>query len=150
MIAADDRLPLARTASGGEATSLVTSSEGGIVLTHEQIEEVRTLGFVVLPAALRGQQLGQLIAEVDAAIAAAGPRDTSEGGISGHYVPAGERPLSAQLIERFAPLAAELLDRDVFPVAPHEILFFAEAWWHTDLGPDVPALKVAVYLETLD
>jgi Phytanoyl-CoA dioxygenase (PhyH) len=38
----------------------------------------------------------------------------------------------------------------VFPVAAFEVLFFAEAWWHVDVGPDVPALKVAAYLETLD
>lgn len=103
-----------------------------------------------MPAALDGQALGALIEEVDAAIAAAGPRDTEGGGITGHYVPAGDRPVSMQLIERFQPLAEQLLGREVFPVAAHEILFFAEAWWHTDLGPDLPVVKAAVYLETLD
>jgi hypothetical protein len=58
--------------------------------------------------------------------------------------------VSAELVRRFQPLAEQLLQRETFPVAAHEILFFAEAWWHVDVGPDVPALKVAVYLETLD
>jgi hypothetical protein len=93
---------------------------------------------VVLPAALDGRALGELIEEVDAAIAAAGPRDTEGGGITGHYVPAGDRPMSAQLIARFRPLAEQLLGREVFPVAAHEIQFFAEAWWHTDLGRSSP------------
>jgi hypothetical protein len=120
------------------------------VLTQEQIDHFRTLGFLVLPAALDGHALGGLIEEVDAAIAGAGPPDTEGGGITGHYVPAGDRPVSARLIRRFHPIAEQLLGRDAFPAAAHEIMFFAEKGWHTDLGPDVPALKVAVYLETLD
>lgn len=120
------------------------------MLTQEQIEQFRTLGFLVLPAALDGDALGGLIEEVDAAIAAAGPRHTEGGGITGHFVPAGDRPVSARLIRRFQPLAEQLLEREAFPAAAHEIMYFAEAWWHVDLGPDVPALKVAVYLETLD
>jgi hypothetical protein len=120
------------------------------VLTQEQIEQFRTHGFLVVPAALDGDALGGLIEEVDAAIAAAGPRHTEGGGITGHVVPAGDRPVSARLIRRFQPLAEQLLEREAFPAAAHEIMYFAEAWWHVDLGPDVPALKVAVYLETLD
>jgi Phytanoyl-CoA dioxygenase (PhyH) len=120
------------------------------VLTQEQIDRFRTFGFIVLPAALDGEALGGLIEEVDTAIAAAGPRDTEGGGITGHYVPAGDRPMSAGLVRRFQPAAEQLLEREAFPAAAHEILLFAEAWWHVDLGPDVPALKVAVYLETLD
>jgi hypothetical protein len=120
------------------------------VLTQEQIDHFRTFGFLVLPAALDGDALGGLIEEVDAAIAAAGRHDTEGGGITGHYVPAGERPASARLVRRFHPIAEQLLARDCFPAAAHEILFFAEKGWHVDLGPDVPALKVAVYLETLD
>jgi hypothetical protein len=120
------------------------------VQTQEQTDYFRTLGFVVLPAALDGAALGALTEEVDAAIAAAGPRDTEGGGITGHYVPAGDRPVSAGLARRFQPLAEQLLGREAFPAAAREILFFAEKGWHVDLGPDVPALKVAVYLETLD
>jgi hypothetical protein len=120
------------------------------VLSHEQIELFRTFGFLVLPGALDGRTLGALIEEVDAAIAAAGPRDAEGGGITGHYIPAGDLEASADLVHRFQPLAEQLLDREAFPVAAHEILFFAEAWWHVDVGPDVPALKVAVYLDTLD
>jgi Phytanoyl-CoA dioxygenase (PhyH) len=120
------------------------------VLTQDHIDHFRTLGFLVLPAALDCDALGALIEEVDAAIAAAGPRDTEGGGITGHYVPAGDRPVSVRLIRRFHPIAAQLLGREVFPAAAHETMFFGEAWWHVDLGPDVPALKVAVYLETLD
>lgn len=120
------------------------------MLTQEQIDYFRTLGFLVLPAALDGEALGGLIEEVDAAIAAAGPRETEGGGITGHYVPAGDRPVSAGLIRRFQPAAEQLLGRETFSAAAHEIMFFSEAWWHVDLGPDVPALKVAVYLETLD
>jgi hypothetical protein len=120
------------------------------VLTQEQIDHFRTFGFIVLPAALDGEALGGLIEEVDAAIAAAGPRDTEGGGITGRYVPAGDRPQSAGLVRRFQPFAQQLLGREAFPVAAHEIMFFKEAWWHVDLGPDMPALKVAVYLETLD
>ena len=120
------------------------------MLTEQQIEYFRTLGFVALPGALDGATLGALIEEVDCAISKAGPRITEGGGIPGHYIPAAAREVSAALIQRFHPLAEQLLGRDVFPVAPHEILFFAEAWWHVDLGPDVPAVKVAAYLETLD
>lgn len=120
------------------------------MLTEDHIERFRTLGFLVLQGALDGAALGALVEEVDAAIAAAGPRDDETGGITGHYVPAGNRQASAELVERFQPLAAQLLGREVFPVAAHEILLFAEAWWHVDVGPDVSALKVAVYLETLD
>jgi hypothetical protein len=120
------------------------------VLTQEQIDHFRTLGFLALPAALDGETLGGLIEEVDAALAAAGPRDIEEGGITGHYVPARDRPVSARLVRRFQPLAEQLLGREAFPAAAHEILFFGEACWHVDLGPDSPALKVAVYLETLD
>jgi hypothetical protein len=120
------------------------------VLTEEQIEQFRTLGFFVLPVALDGATLGALIEEVDAAIAAAGPRDTEAGGVTGHYIPAGDREASAELVQRFQSLAEQLLGREAFPVAALEILFFGEAWWHVDVGPDVPALKVAVYLETLD
>ena len=120
------------------------------MLAEEQIEQFRTFGFLVLPGALDGVTLGALIEEVDAAIAAAGPRDAETGGITGHYIPAGDRQASAELVQRFRPLAEQLLGREAFPVAAHEILFFAEAWWHVDVGPDVPALKVAVYLETLD
>jgi hypothetical protein len=120
------------------------------VLIQEQIDHFRTIGFLVLPAALDGDALGGLIEEVDAAIAAAGPRDTVGGGITGHYVPAGDRPVSAGLVRRFQPMAEQLLGREAFPAAAHEIMFFAERWWHVDLGPDVPALKAAVYLETLD
>jgi hypothetical protein len=58
--------------------------------------------------------------------------------------------VSAELVRRFQPLAEQLLQREAFPVAAHEILFFGGRGWHVDLGPDVPALKVAVYLETLD
>jgi hypothetical protein len=120
------------------------------VLTEDQIEQFRILGLLVLPGALNGVTLGALIEEVDAAIAAAGPRDTETGGVTGHYIRAGDREASAELVQRFQPLAAQLLGREAFPVAAHEILFFGEAWWHVDVGPDVPALKVAVYLETLD
>jgi hypothetical protein len=120
------------------------------VLTQDQIEHFRTFGFLVVPAALDGEALGGLTEEVDAAIAAACPRDTEGGGITGHYVPAVDRPVSAGLVRRFQPFAEQLLGRAAFPAAAHEILLFAEAWWHVDLGPDVPALKVAVYLETLD
>jgi Phytanoyl-CoA dioxygenase (PhyH) len=120
------------------------------VLTQDHIDQFRTLGFLVLAAALEGDALGGLIEEVDAAISQAGPRDTEGGGITGHYVPAGDRPVSARLVQRFHPLAERLLGREAFPAAAHEIMFFGEAWWHTDLGPDLPALKVAVYLETLD
>jgi hypothetical protein len=119
------------------------------VLTQDQIQQFRTFGFLFVPAALDGEALGGLNEEVDAAIAAAGPRDTEGGGITGHYVPAGQRPVSAGLIRRFQPVAEQLLDREAFPAAAHEILYFAEAWWHVDLGPDTPAVKVAVYLETL-
>ncbi len=120
------------------------------MLTEQQIEQFRTLGLLVLPGALNGVTLGALIEEVDAAIAGAGPRDTADGGVTGHYIPAGDREASAELVQRFEPLAEQLLGREAFPAAAHEILFFAEAWWHVDVGPDVPALKVAVYLETLD
>ena len=120
------------------------------MLAEDQIEHFRTFGFLVLPGALDGVTLGGLIEEVDAAIAAAGPRDTEAGGVTGHYVPAGDRQASAELVQRFQPLAEQLLGREALPVAAHEILFFAETWWHVDVGPDVPALKVAVYLETLD
>jgi Phytanoyl-CoA dioxygenase (PhyH) len=120
------------------------------VLTQEQIDHFRTFGFIVLPAALDGEALGGLIEEVDAAIASAGPRDTEGGGITGHYVPAGDRPQSAGLVRGFQPFAEQLLGREAFPAAAQEIMFFGEAWWHVDLGPDMPALKVAVYLETLD
>ncbi len=120
------------------------------MLTEEQIEQFRTFGFIVLPGEFDAAALGALIEEVDAAIAAAGPRETESGGITGHYVAAGDRKASAELVQRFQPLAEQLLQREGFPVAAHEILFFAEAWWHVDVGPDVPALKVAVYLETLD
>jgi Phytanoyl-CoA dioxygenase (PhyH) len=120
------------------------------VLTEEQIEYFRTFGFLVLPGGLYGVTLGTLSEDVDAAIAAAGPRDTEDGGITGHYIPAADREASAELVRRFQPLAEQLLGREAFPVAAHEILFFAEAWWHVDLGPEVPSLKVAVYLDTLD
>jgi phytanoyl-CoA dioxygenase PhyH len=120
------------------------------MLAEEQIEHFRTFGFLVLVGALDGVTLGGLIEEVDAAIATAGPRDTETGGVTGHYVPAGDRQTSAELVQRFQPLAEQLLGREAFPVAAHEILFFGEAWWHVDVGPDVPALKVAAYLETLD
>jgi hypothetical protein len=120
------------------------------VLSELQIEEFRALGVLVLTGALDGVTLGKLIEEVDAAIAGAGPRDTEGGGITGHYIPAGDRPVAANLVERFEPLAEQLLGRKAFPVAPFEILFFEEAWWHTDAGPDVQAVKLAVYLETLD
>jgi hypothetical protein len=120
------------------------------VLTQEQIDYFRTFGFLLLPAALDGDALGELTEEVDAAIDAAGPRDTEGGGITGDYVPASDRPVSAGLVRRFHPLAQQLLGRGGFPTAAHEIMFFAEACWHVDLGPDAPALKVAVYLETLD
>jgi hypothetical protein len=120
------------------------------VLSELQIETFRALGVLVLPGALDGVTLGGLVEEVDAAIAGAGPRDTAGGGITGHYIPAGDRPASAELVERFQPLAEELLGRDAFPVAPFEILYFDEAWWHTDLGPELEAVKVATYLETLD
>jgi hypothetical protein len=119
------------------------------VLTKAQIEHFRTLGLLVLPGALDGPTLGSLTEEVDEAIAAAGPRRTEGGGITGHYIPAGDRPASAALVARFLPLAEQLLGRDAFPAAAYEILFFDEAWWHVDIGPDVEALKVAVYLETL-
>jgi hypothetical protein len=120
------------------------------MLAEEQIENFRTFGFRVLVGALDGVTLGALIEEVDAAIAAVGSRDTETGGVTGHYIPAGHRQASAELVQRFRPLAEQLLGREAFPVAAHEMLFFGEAWWHVDVGPDVPALKVAVYLETLD
>jgi len=120
------------------------------VLSELQIETFRTLGVLVLPGALDAQTLGALIEEVDAAIAGAGPRETEGGGITGHYLPAADKPVSADLIEQYQPLAEQLLGREAFPVAPFETLFFAEAWWHTDVGPGIPVLKVATYLETLD
>jgi hypothetical protein len=120
------------------------------VLSELQIETFRTLGMLVLAGALDGVTLGGLTEEVDAAIAGAGPRNTEGGGITGHYVPAGDRPASAALVERFEPLAEQLLRKAAFPVAPFEILYFSEAWWHTDVGPDVQAVKIATYLETLD
>lgn len=120
------------------------------MLTEEQTEHFGIFGFVVLPGALDGVTLGRLIDEVDAAIAAAKRRNTATDGSTGHYVPAGDRPVSAELVQRFQPLAEHLLRREAFPVAPHEILFFAEIGWHVDVGPDVPSVRVAVYLERLD
>ena len=120
------------------------------MLTDEQIEQFRTLGLLVVPGGLDGVTLGGLIEEVNAAIATAGPRSTEGGGITGHYIAAGDRPASSELVRRFLPLAEQLLGREAFPVAAHETLFFDEAWWHVDVGPDVRALKVAVYLETFD
>lgn len=120
------------------------------MVTEGQIAQYSTFGFLVLPAALDAAALGELIEEVDAAVAAAGPRDTAGGGITGHYIPAGGRQASEALVRRFHPVAERLLGREAFPVAAHEVLYFAEAWWHVDVGPDVPSLKVALYLETLD
>jgi hypothetical protein len=104
----------------------------------------------VAPSAVDGDRLAKLSDEVDAAIQAAGPRNPAGGGIVGHYVAAAGRPVSAALVRRFHPLAEQLLGRACFPAAPFEILFFAAAGWHVDVGPDTPALKVAIYLETLD
>jgi len=125
---------------------LNSTSKEDNVLTEAQIEQFRMLGLLVLPGGLDGVTLGRLIEEVDEAVAAAGPRRTE----GGHYVPAGDRPGSVALTRRLLPLAEQLLGREAFPAAAHETLFFAEAWWHVDVGPDVQALKVAVYLETLD
>jgi hypothetical protein len=82
------------------------------MLAEEQIEHFRTFGFLVLVGALDGVTLGGLIEEVDAAIAAAGPRDTETGGVTGHYIPAGDRQASAELVQRFQPLAEQLLGRE--------------------------------------
>src|ERR687892_311988 len=78
---------LGRRGGTGSLVRLVRSRSGA---------KTPIAGFLLLPGAI-SRDLPALEAEVDAAVMAAGAR-TYGGGIEGHYVPAGGRPVSAELV----------------------------------------------------
>src|SRR5882757_7729768 len=133
-----------------------TSQEEPMRDLCDQRAHFDTFGFVVLPGALTGSEVNRLRDEGDRAIRdATGDNyrvDIGLGGMIGHYIPAtGARtPASVELLQRFAPLAEQLLGRPVLPSATQHALLFDTSGWHTDTSHRVPSVKVAVYFDELD
>lgn len=111
------------------------------MLTTAQVDRFRTFDFTVLAGYL-ADRVDALRAEVDAAIRDAYAATYDEwviDGISGHYLPMASRltPVSASLVcddPRLIDAAEQLLGGPVIPECPEEVLYFAEAGWHTDDG----------------
>jgi hypothetical protein len=59
-------------------------------------------------------------------------------------------PVSLELLDRFAAIAADLLGRAVLPVRAKCVVYFGDAGWHHDSDLDVASLAFAAYLEPLD
>lgn len=126
------------------------------MLTTAQVDRFRTFDFTVLSGYL-ADRVDALRAEVDAAIRDAYAATYDEwviDGISGHYLPMASRltPVSASLVcddPRLIDAAEQLLGGPVIPECPEEVLYFAEAGWHTDDGIGVRGTKFAVYLDEL-
>jgi len=99
-----------------------------------------TFGFVVLRGALTGSEVTRLRDEGDRTIRdATGDNyrvDIGLGGMTGHYIPAtGERtPASVDLLQRFAPMAEQLLGRPhVISSRPGDVIVFDEKLWHASV-----------------
>lgn len=126
------------------------------MLTTAQVDRFRTFDFTVLSGYL-ADRVDALRAEVDAAIRDAYAATYDErviDGISGHYLPMAARltPVSASLVcddPRLIDAAEQLLGGPVIPECPEEVLYFAEAGWHTDDGIGVRGTKFAVYFDEL-
>ena len=109
------------------------------MLTTAQVDRFRTFDFTVLSGYL-ADRVDALRAEVDAAIRDAYAATYDErviDGISGHYLPMAARltPVSASLVcddPRLIDAAEQLLGGPVIPECPEEVLYFAEAGWHTE------------------
>ena len=59
-------------------------------------------------------------------------------------------PVSLSLLDRLAPLASQLLDREVIPGRAKGIRYTGDTDWHRDSDVGVPGMSFVAYLETLD
>ncbi len=109
-----------------------------------------TRGVLVLRGAFEPTALS---AEVDRALGkGASASSDFVAGQSGAYCPmlGEETPASVALVDRFAPVAAALLGRDVLPVRAKAVAYAGETGWHVDAeGPPV-SVGFLAYLEPLD
>ncbi len=126
------------------------------MLTHQQILQFRTFGYLTLPALFAPEEAATLRAEVTGALADAfGPvraEPRGRGGISGDYLPlASERaPFTLSLIaddRRTFGVSAELLGVPTVPSIGVATRFLGDSTWHTRQGPDVGGVTFWADLE---
>jgi hypothetical protein len=134
----------------GDLVAGVPTDEGVLA---DELAHFRSFGFVVLRRAVDPELLSD---EVDRALhdSSRGSFAAEEGGgtITGRYVPmmCERTPVSLQLLDRFAALAARFLDGPVLPVRAKGILYDGPTNWHRDTDRDVASMGFAAYLEPLD
>jgi Phytanoyl-CoA dioxygenase (PhyH) len=126
------------------------------MLTHQQILQFRTFGFLTLRGLFTPDEAATLRAEVDGALTDAfGPvraEPDDLGGISGDYLPLGAQraPFTLSLIaddQRTFGVSAELLGAPTVPTVGIASRFRGDSSWHTAQGPDVGGVTLWADLE---
>ena len=122
------------------------------MVSHADIAHFNRFGFVVLRRAFDPQPLSD---EVDRSFRE-GSRapfavTVAGGQISGRYLPmmCERTPVSLALLDQFATVATQLLDRQVLPVRAKGVLYDGDTNWHTDSVHDVTSVGCVCYLESL-
>jgi hypothetical protein len=122
------------------------------MVRHADVAHFHRFGFVVLRRAFEPEPLSD---EVDRSFreGSRGPFDAHVAGgqISGRYLPmmCERTPVSLALLDQFAGLVEQLLERSVLPVRAKGVLYHGETNWHTDSVHDVTSVGVVCYLESL-
>ena len=120
------------------------------MLSTAEVLAFSTFGFIVLRDAF---DPGPLAEEVDRSLreGASAWSAAGAGGTEFRYVPlmCERTPLSLSLLDRFAPLAAQLLRRPVLPVRAKGVSYLGATDWHSDSGRDVASVGFVAYLESL-
>ncbi len=126
------------------------------MLSHQQILQFRTFGYVVLRGLLSPAEAAALRAEVTTALTGAfgtlGTEPDDRGGISGDYLPLAvdRAPLSQSLIaddRRTFGVSGELLGGLTVPSAGIATCFTGDSSWHTRQGPAVGGVALWADLE---
>jgi hypothetical protein len=122
------------------------------MVTDEQRASFAAFGFLVLRQAIDAAALAD---EVDRALVDAFPTPFEMAfgdlGAAGRYVPMmGERtPVSLDLLDRFQPVAAALLDRPVIPLRAKGVRYVGATTWHADSTRPLASIGFLAYLDPL-
>lgn len=94
---------------------------------------------------------GPLAAEFEAVLAQATPPAVGGGGVGYRYRPmtSWRTPVSLALIDRFVPVARQLIGRAVLPVRAKGVRYTGSANLHRDSDHPVASIGVVAYLEPL-
>jgi hypothetical protein len=131
----------------------VTGATASPLVDHASIERFRAEGFVVLRNAF---DPGPLAEEIDTALRdgfrADAPVNLGSGGVGFQAVVlmCERTVVSLSLLDRLAPVASQLLDREVVPGRAKGTRYTGESDWHRDSDVPVPGMSFVAYLESLN